>query len=135
MLIVSNDDHKHHISFDMVSKKNVKHRYNKIDLVENFINEYLLQNIEQGNDAKKWKFVEKYMNHLSIDDINAINKQYGTKQIENDLINYYIEIYKNMEFVFEHHINMIENETDEKIKKNMTSLILFNAITYSSFLF
>lgn len=144
-MLVINNNPKHHLSFDMVSKKNIRHyhtenieqkdRQDRQDHIENFINEYLLENIEQGNDVEKLRYVERHVKNLSNDDINMIIKQYGDETIENDLINYYIEIFKHMEFVFEKHINMIENETDEQIKKNMTCLILFNAITYSSFLF
>lgn len=123
------------LSFDMVSKTTIRHRKENKDEVDKFINEYLIQDINQGDDKNRWIFVNNYTKNLPIEIVDKIIKQYGNDKIVNDLVEYYFEIYKHMEFVFDKHISMIEKEADENIKRNMTSLILFNAITYSSFLY
>jgi len=126
------------LSFDMVSKTTIRHikdsKENK-DEIDTFINEYLKQNINQCDDTNRWIFAQEYTKNLPIKIVDSIVHKYGNYKIANDLVEFYFEIYKHMEFVFEKHINMIEQEADENIKRNMTTLILFNAITYSSFLY
>lgn len=123
------------LSFDMVSKTTIKHRNENKEDIDIFINEYLSKNINQGDDAGRWTFVLNYSKNLPINVVDKIIHLYGNDKIVNDLIEFYFEIFKHMEFVFEKHINMIEQENDETIKRNLVSLILFNSITYSSFLF
>lgn len=132
MLSLSNS-----LSFDMVSKTTVLHKTKKRKQndIDTFINEYVKQNINQGDDTKRWIFVQDYTQNLPIHIVDRIIHKYGSEKITNDLIEYYFEIYKHMEFVFEKHINMFEKESDESIKRNMICLILFNAITYSNFLY
>jgi hypothetical protein len=123
------------LSFDMVSKKTIRHRNENKDDIDKFINEYLSKNINQGDDANRWTFVLNYSKKLPINIVDKIIYLYGNDKIVNDLVKFYFEIFQHMEFVFEKHINMIERENDENIKRNMVSLILFNSITYSSFLY
>jgi len=123
------------LSFDMVSKTTIKHHNENKEDIDIFINEYLSKNINQGDDASRWTFVLNYSKNLPINVVDKIIHLYGNDKIVNDLVEFYFEIFKHMEFVFEKHINMIEQENDETIKRNLVSLILFNSITYSSFLF
>jgi len=131
MLSVSNM-----LSFDMITKTTIYNRKNnKNNEIDIFINEYLTKNIDQGDIPKKWDFVREYTRKMKIYDIDIIVNKYGTDSVVNELIEYYYEIFESIEFVFEEHINMIENVSDISIKRNLVSLILFNAITYSAFLY
>jgi hypothetical protein len=123
------------LSFDMVSKTTIKHRNENKDDIDKFINEYLSKNINQGDDMNRWIFALNYSKHLPINIVDQIIHLYGNDKIVNDLVDFYFEIFNHMEFVFEKHINMIEQENDDNIKRNLVSLILFNSITYSSFLY
>jgi len=130
MLSVSNT-----LSFDMVNKKTIYNKKTDNNEIDIFINEYLKKNIDQGDIPKKWDFVREYTRKMKIYDIDIIVNKYSNDSIVNELIEYYYEIFENIEFVFEEHINMIENVSDISIKRNLVSLILFNAITYSAFLY
>ena len=123
------------LSFDMISRTTIRHNKKNNIHVDIFINDYLQENIDQCNDKKRWMFVIDYVKNISMNIVDKIIQTHGNEKIINDLIKYYFETYKHMEFVFDKHINMIEQETDENIKRNMISLILFNVITYSSFLY
>ena len=138
MISISNKNHSR-LSFDMVSQTNIHIAFENEDYKQNdidiFINDYIKQNINQGDDAKRWAYTQSYSRSLSNDTINRIVHQYGNDKIANDLVEYYFEIYQHMEFVFEKHIDMIEKEKIENIKRNIVSFVLFNSITYSNFLF
>ena len=124
------------LSFDMITKTTIYNRKNnKNNEIDIFINEYLKKNIDQGDILKKWEFIREYIRKMKIDDIDIIINKYSNDEIVNELIEYYYEIFQNIEFVFEDHINMIENVSNNTIKRNLVSLILFNSITYSSFLY
>lgn len=123
------------LSFDMITKTTIYNKKKKSDEIDIFVNEYLKKNIEQGDITKKWDFVREYTRKMKISDIDIIVNKYSNDEIVNELIEYYYEIYDNIEFVTEEHINMIENVSDISIKRNMVSLILFNTITYSAFLY
>jgi hypothetical protein len=119
----------------MVNKKTIYNKKTDNNEIDIFINEYLKKNIDQGDIPKKWDFVREYTRKMKIYDIDIIVNKYSNDSIVNELIEYYYEIFENIEFVFEEHINMIENVSDISIKRNLVSLILFNAITYSAFLY
>jgi len=124
------------LSFDMITKKTIYNRKNnENNEIDIFINKYLKKNIDQGDILKKWEFVREYIRKMKIDDIDIIINKYSNDEIVNELIEYYYEIFQNIEFVFEDHINMIENVSNNTIKRNLVSLILFNSITYSAFLY
>ena len=123
------------LSFDMITKTTIYNKKEKSDEIDIFVNEYLKKNIEQGDIPKKWDFVRDYTRKMKISDIDIIVNKYSNDEIVNELIEYYYEIYDNIEFVTEEHINMIENVSDISIKRNLVSLILFNTITYSAFLY
>jgi len=124
------------LSFDMITKKTIYNRKNnENNEIDIFINKYLKKNIDQGDILKKWEFVREYIRKMKIDDIDIIINKYSNDEIVNELIEYYYEIFENIEFVFEDHINMIENVSNNTIKRNLVSLILFNSITYSAFLY
>ena len=124
------------LSFDMITKTTIYNRKNnENNEIDIFINKYLKKNIDQGDILKKWEFVREYIRKMKIDDIDIIINKYSNDEIVNELIEYYYEIFQNIEFVFEDHINMIENVSNNTIKRNLVSLILFNSITYSAFLY
>ena len=129
MMSISNN-----LSFDMINKKTIynKNKNNEIDI---FINKYLNKNIDQGDIPNKWKFVREYTKKMKQYDIDIMINKYSNDDIVNELIEYYYEIFDNIEFVAEEHISMIENVPDISIKRNLVSLILFNSITYSAFLY
>jgi len=122
--------------FDMVSKTTIYNSTKKgneeIDL---FINEFLKEKIDQGNIVKRWEFIRKYSRRMNLKDIDIMITKYSNDNLINELIDSYYEIFKNIEFVYEKHIDMIENETNISIKRNLVSLILFNTISYSTFLY
>jgi len=122
--------------FDMVSKTTIYNSTKKgneeIDL---FINEFLKERIDQGNIVKRWEFIRKYSRRMNLKDIDIMIAKYSNDNLINELIDSYYEIFKNIEFVYEKHIDMIENETNISIKRNLVSLILFNTISYSTFLY
>ena len=118
----------------MVNKKTIYNK-NKNDEIDTFINEYLSKNIEQGDIPNKWEFVREYTRKMKIYDIDIFVNKYSNDEIVNELIEYYYEIFENIEFVFEEHISMIENVSNNSIKRNLVSLILFNTITYTAFLY
>lgn len=122
--------------FDMVSKTTIYNSTKKgneeIDL---FINEFLKEKIDQGNIVKRWEFIRKYSRRMNLKDIDIMIAKYSNDNLINELIDSYYEIFKNIEFVYEKHIDMIENETNISIKRNLVSLILFNTISYSTFLY
>jgi hypothetical protein len=124
------------LSFDMITKTTIYNRKNNKNYeIDIFINEYLKKNIDQGDIPKKWDFVREYTRKMKIYDIDIMINKYSNDDIVNELIEYYYEIFENIEFVFEEHINMIENVSNNSIKRNLVSLILFNSITYSAFLY
>lgn len=122
--------------FDMVSKTTIYNSTKKgneeIDL---FINEFLKEKIDQGNIVKRWEFIRNYSRRMNLKDIDIMIAKYSNDNLINELIDSYYEIFKNIEFVYEKHIDMIENETNISIKRNLVSLILFNTISYSTFLY
>jgi len=95
----------------------------------------LKEKIDQGNIVKRWEFIRKYSRRMNLKDIDIMITKYSNDNLINELIDSYYEIFKNIEFVYEKHIDMIENETNISIKRNLVSLILFNTISYSTFLY
>lgn len=131
MLSVSNT-----LSFDMISKTTIyNNKNNENNEIDIFINLYLQKNIDQGDVPKKWDFVRKYTKKMRLYEIDNMINKYSNDDIVNKLIEYYYEIYNNIEFVGEEHINIIENVPNISIKRNLVALILFNSITYSAFLY
>jgi hypothetical protein len=119
----------------MVNKTTIYNKKEDNDEIDIFINEFLKKNIEQGDIVNKWDFVREYTKNMKLNNIDKIVGKYSNEKIENELIEYYCEIYKSIEFIYEEHINIIENVSDISIKRNLVSLILFNSITYSTFLY
>lgn len=137
MLSLSNKS-RFSLSFDMITQSCVKFQENinqKQDDIDIFINDYIKQNIEQSDYVKKWVFTETYIKSLSIVTINRIIQEHSNENDINDLIEYYLKIFKQMEVVLEEHISLIEKENNENIKRNMAAIVLLNSITYSNFLF
>lgn len=131
-----NDPYTHHLSFDMITKTSIYHgSHNDTKDIDSFINKYLQQNINQNDHITRWTFVQDYIKNLSNQQIDLFVQRYVNDKIIQHLTDMYFKIYDHIEFVFEKHINMIEKESNENVKRYITTYILFNSITYSSFLY
>lgn len=101
--------------------------------IDDFVKMYLEANIQQGDEYGKWQFVYNYTRkHISMVTIDRIIHIYGTQNLIDKLIEYYCEIYDNIDILKKKYMSY---ETEDDIKRNLTMMILYNAIHCTTYLY
>jgi len=103
--------------------------------VDMFIDKYIHNFQDKINDDTNIIcFIEDFVNNLSLVSINKIIKHHCTLEIYNKLIEYYIKVYENMEYIDDKYKYIVEGYDNDNIKKNIVKLILKNIINETDIL-
>jgi len=123
------------VLYDMISQSYFVHdkQVKKSDDIDKFIRRYLQANIRQDDEYSKWTFIYNYTRmHIPFAAINKIIRKHSSKNIVQNLIKSYNDVYEKLDIVQKKDISQ---ENEEIIKQNLVMLILYNSIQCTTFIY